>query len=335
MYSFVGRMKVAGIDFDGTNLRIGDVDRSGNVSDVVKYRVADFFSQNKMYDAIKERVSGYDCVGVSAVGSVDGLVIRDFPNSLLKGDFDFPYRLNKSGIEIDVTESMSAAVRGIKRFGQGQECDKVLVANYSLSDFGCAYALGDKIIVGDFGRQRYVPVDASFDGIECGCGGVNRLESFVTGDGAVNMVMKLMDAVGDSILTPESALYGVVQKRRGLSGREDALRHVSARDIFAAFMEYSRSGFERSNSEKSFPHRQVVGEQVLAVANSLAMMNAAYTPDIMVLMGRQTDDWDVLFEPAIEAWKKGDFQKEGIKLPEVVKCDMKEPRIVGAALPFL
>ena len=62
-------------------------------------------------------------------------------------------------------------------------------------------------------------------------------------------------------------------------------------------------------------------------------MTSVYHPvDMMVLMGSQTLDWEILFEPAIDLYRRddGSFQLEGLRQPDIVRNDLDEIGVRGA-----
>jgi hypothetical protein len=88
----------------------------------------------------------------------------------------------------------------------------------------------------------------------------------------------------------------------------------------------------------SQPQKDIRATQVKAIADSFGKMNSAYHPvDILVLMGSQTLDWEVLFEPAIEIFEgdEGHLQIPSFSKPPIVRASIEEIGIVGAVAYFL
>ncbi len=67
-------------------------------------------------------------------------------------------------------------------------------------------------------------------------------------------------------------------------------------------------------------------------------MNSAYNPvDILVLMGSQTQDWEALFAPAIQAYMadRGRLQLHSLGKPKIERAQIKEIGVVGAVAYLL
>lgn len=107
-----------------------------------------------------------------------------------------------------------------------------------------------------------------------------------------------------------------------------ALESVSAKHVYRAFAE----------DPSGEPQADIRRIQVRAIADSFGRMNSVYNPvDIIVLMGSQTNDWDALFEPAVELYRSDDdtLQLSSMPKPPVVKTRVQELGIRGAAAHHL
>jgi predicted NBD/HSP70 family sugar kinase len=312
---------IQGIDFGGTNLRIGRVNpETGEIiGEVFKQPMAQVASDEELADIASANLTPGMPVGISAAGNVDeeNLIITQSPNSSLHGEIYFGAVLKKRGFDVVMTNDMKAAAQGAARFGEGREYGNVLAATYS-SGFNCAVVRdGINVTDAEFGHMTY-----DFEsGLQCGCGGVGHLELFVSGNGAAKMARNHLSGI-----TSESHPILVLTKERTGASGKNLLKLVSAEDVFKAFRLYPDVEPQKSIREK----------QVVAIARSFGMMNCAYRPiDIMVLMGSQTKDWDILFEPAIKKYHNEILQLSTLPFPIIKRTEMPEIGVQGAAAYFL
>ena len=334
---------IYGIDFGGSNLRIGKVDpKTGNLigSPFVQplYHVT---SSEQLTKIIISKIPQNSSIGISAAGDVDerDLVIKFSPNSPIKEPIDFAEELNKD-CEIIITNDMRAAVQAAARFGEGRGLENVLLATYS-SGFNCAVVRkGENVTRAEVGHQQYGPRKG---GLVCGCGGVGHLESYVTGNGAGQMAAQYFFATHTTdhpILRFSLEDYNEHVEKGKMKGkkyplgdiqknplvRNLAISLITSKHVYQAFK-------ENADGE---PQKWIRDVQIEAIADSFGVMNSAYNPlDVMVLMGPQTKDWDILFVPAIERYHKEKLQLPSLPKPNIVKTELPEIGIQGAAAYFL
>ncbi len=85
--------KYVGIDFGGTNLRIGEVNpETGELVDEPFTRdISEVYTNKELTDIIINRVPDKANIGISAAGEIDekNLVIKFSPNSKIEKDITF------------------------------------------------------------------------------------------------------------------------------------------------------------------------------------------------------------------------------------------------------
>jgi len=332
-------MVIYGIDFGATNLRLARVDPgSGDILEQPTYlALEDFRSSEELTRRLFSLIPHGSSVGICSAGVVDeeAMTIRFSANTSLTEDITFGRELQeRHGCRVTQTNDIKAAVQAVARFGEGRGHANVLLATYS-SGFNCALTRsGKNVTTAEFGHTIYKP-DAD---LYCGCGGRGHLEIYVSGNGAASMARqylsirklrrhRLLELALEDInrasgrnLTPrdldEPSLYGW------------ALESVSAKHVYRAFAE----------DPSGEPQADIRRIQVRAIADSFGRMNSVYNPvDIIVLMGSQTNDWDALFEPAVELYRSDDdtLQLSSMPKPPVVKTRVQELGIRGAAAHHL
>ncbi|MBN1792270.1 ROK family protein [Candidatus Woesearchaeota archaeon] len=324
-----------GVDFGGTNLRVGEVNpKTGALeSDVFSMPMADIRSNHHLASILTSMLPAGSKVGISAAGNVDekNLLILESPNSPIKGVIDFAKELSMADCDVVLTNDMRAAVQAEARFGQGRRQDNVLVATYS-SGYNCAVARnGVNASSAEFGHQTYRP-----EGMFCGCGGQGHLEPYVSGNGAASMAQQylLMTRLWDHEIIDEALMdlnAGREEEQRinaPVSPEEcpGVICSITSKHVYKAFR-------KDPNGE---PQKTIRETQAQAIAHSFGMMNSAFSPlDVIVCMGSQTKDWDLLFKPAIRRYERGDLQMPSLNKPDILKTNLPEIGVQGAVAYFL
>lgn len=321
--------KFFGIDFGGTNLRIGEVKPSdGEVIDVMFDENITTISNNEdLTNLILSHIPKGSEVGICAAGNVDekNLVIIESPNSKIKGKITFGRDLANAGSKVSQTNDMKAAVQAEARYGEGKQHRNVLVATYS-SGYNCAVTRDlENVTTAEFG---HIPYGGE---LYCGCGKIGHLEPYVSGNGAASMAKQFF---GMNRKVNHSTIHQALERFNQDNGTtlkiedlknpgvfDDVVSSISSKDVYMSYRE----------SPKGEPQKYIRNTQVRAIADSFAMMNSAYNPlDIMVLMGSQTKDWDILFKPAINIYQSGENQMDSLGKPEIVKSRLPMIGIQGA-----
>jgi hypothetical protein len=310
-------------------------------------------------------------VGISAAGDVDeeNLIIRFAANSPIRGEIVFGRELrDKRGCIVVETNDMNAAVQAVARYGQGRGYENVLLATYS-SGFNCALTRGGRnVTVAEFGHMIYKQ-----DGdLYCGCGGKGHLETYVSGNGAAAMARQYLEighvtnhpildlsldrrpAERRPKLPAQTGSTDRPVRRTDVDGRVPATlarsrpgeRGLTKRDLNdPIFYAQVLGGISAKHVYQAYtrdpngqPQKDIRETQIKAIADSFGKMNSAYHPvDILVLMGSQTIDWEVLFKPAIRIFSedRGLLQIPSFAKPPIVKDSIREIGIVGAVAYFL
>ena len=333
-------MAYYGIDFGGSNLRISRVDPdTGNlIGALTTYAMQDLSSNEELIRLVMPHIPDGSNVGISAAGVVDEENLVASPvNSPIKSKITFGRALReKKGCAVKMTNDMNAAVQAAARYDQGKGYDNVLLATYS-SGYNCALTRrGRNVTTAELGHIVYKPSGDLY----CGCGGKGHLETYVSGNGAAAMAKQYLGicqlknhAILDCCLADynSSCAPGNKLKREDLKDPRNyasILQLVSAKHVYAAY----------AQQPADQPQQDIRKTQVEAIADSFGKMNSAYHPvDVMVLMGSQTLDWDILFVPAIEKYcnDRGIYQLVGLPRPLIKRAHISEIGLAGAVAYFL
>jgi len=334
-------MDYYGIDFGGTNLRISQVDpETGRLAGrLFSHPMAEVSSNEELTEMVLRRVPEGSSVGISSAGDVDEerLVIRAAANSPIKEEIVFGRKLREThGCRVEQTNDMNASVQAVTRYGQGRGYRNVLLATYS-SGFNCALTRdGRNVTTAEFGHAVY----KSDGDLYCGCGGKGHLETYVSGNGAATMARQYLGirqirnhpildfSLSDWNQAREGEKPVVKAELENPDLYAAVLMNISAKHVYMAYRRIPEGQ----------PQKDIRDTQVRAVTDSIARMNSAYNPvDILVLMGSQTQDWEALFAPAIQAYMadRGRLQLHSLGKPKIERAQIKEIGVVGAVAYLL
>lgn len=328
-----------GIDFGGSNLRISEVnpDTGDLIGRSYICSLNDITTNEQLNELIFANIPEGVNVGVCAAGKVneDTLVIEESPNSGIKGEINFARDLSEKGRKVVATNDMKAAVQAVAKYGEGKKFSNVLMATYS-SGYNCAVARDKKVVTtAEFGHNPYPKGD-----LFCGCGKKGHLEPYVSGNGAATMAKQFFDIThkpDHEILANAIEDLNVKRRQENIPGYkiEDlknpeihsrVVSSINAKHVYQAY---------RKNPHQE-PQRAIRETQVQGIADSFTAMNSAFNPlEVMVLMGSQTNDWDILFEPAIDKYRAGESQMDSLYKPKIVVTELKEIGVVGAVAYFI
>lgn len=324
-------MTYTGIDFGGSTIRVSEVNpETGElIGEPFVQSLLEVNSNKNLNKIIFEHVPENSKIGISAAGNIDeeNLVILESANSKITSEITFARDLAGEGYSVTITNDMKAAVQGAARYGEGKNLDNVLLATYS-SGFNCAVTRkGVNVTTAEFGHQPYKNRGDLF----CGCGRKGHLEVYLSGNGAAAMAKQffftthltehpiLADALRDY-----NAAKGTNYNEGDLKNPElhlSVVNSIGAKNVYSAF---KKDSFQE-------PQRSIQESQAEAIASSFGMMNSAYNPlDVIVTMGSQTKDWDVLFEKAISIYNNGDSQLPSLNKPKIVRTELPEIGVQGA-----
>ncbi len=329
-----------GIDFGGTFLRVAEVNpETGIVPGTLVVQDITSLTNNIELTALVESMIPRGCaVGISAAGDTDEeeLIVKQSPNSHIKTAITFARDLRDRGHQVSITNDMKAAAQGAARFGEGKGHRNVLVATYS-SGYNCAVVrTGVNASTAEFGHQLYKR-DAD---LFCGCGERGHLEIYVSGNGAASMAQQffLMTHHRDHLIL-RSALDDYNAKAQDAGELTYVISDLSTPRIHTHLVgaigaKHVYQAYRAAPTEE--PQRAIHDTQVHAIAQSFGMMVSAFNPlDVMVLMGSQTKDWDILFKPAIALYQQGGFQIPSLPKPPILKTELTEIGVVGAVAYLL
>ncbi|RLG14016.1 MAG: hypothetical protein DRN66_03055 [Candidatus Nanohalarchaeota archaeon] len=329
---------IYGIDFGGTNLRIGKV--NPETGELLKKPVSVPMNSIKTNDELTKiilsHVKDAKRIGISAAGDVDekNLILKKSPNSRIKGGITFGKILKQKGYDIVMCNDLKAASQGIARYGEGKHYENVLVATYS-SGFNCAVCRNKiNITTSELGHMIYEPDSHLF----CGCGGTGHLEIFVSGNGAASMAKQyfLITKQRDHpILKLSLGAYNkTIRKKYNLGDLQNPdvfaviVASIGSKQIYQAYRKYP----------KDEPQKHIRNTQVEAIADSFGRMVGVFNPiDIMVLMGSQTKDKDLLFDPAIKLYAKSNdqYQLGTLAKPKIAVTKLEDIGLIGAVGHFI
>ncbi|NQT26125.1 ROK family protein [candidate division KSB1 bacterium] len=303
-----------GIDFGGTNLRIGRLKDGDNHPDHLKIEcredISGISTNEDLFQLIKKFIPQNARVGISAAGNVNekDCIIAYSPNSKIKGTITFGSSLKtECGCQVHMTNDLKAAVQAEARYGSGKELENVLVATYS-SGFNCAVARNKQNVTSaEFGHLRYKQDGDLF----CGCGGLGHIEPYVSGNGAASMAKQFFHMNKHTDHPIILANLEDCDDKKDLNIDEhyaQIVYKIGSKHVYQAF---------KSHPDQA-PQKQIFETQVKAIATSFGIMNSAYNPlDIMVLMGSQTKD-AFIFEKAIAKYQEETLQNPSLPKPTIV-----------------
>lgn len=326
-------MSYYGIDFGGTQLRIGQVNPSDGtlVGTTSATNISTVSSNDQLLTIILQELPAPESItiGVGAAGTVDeeNLVIKSSPNSSIKGEITFPRELQQRGFRVVVTNDMKAASQAAARFGEGKGLENVVTATYSSGYNFAVVRKGQNASTAEFGHLVYKP-----DGdLYCGCSGKGHLEIYVSGNGAAAQARQFFSttnvrkhpiidaAIKDFNLNLAHPMIDDSISRSDVFSM--AVGAITARHVYQAYR----------IDPTGEPQRSIRDSQVQAIAHSFGAMVSAVNPvDIIVAMGSQTKDWDVLFVPAIERYHGECYQNPSIPKPRIVRTGLPEIGVQGA-----
>ena len=331
-----------GIDTGGTNIRAYLVNPDNGEIDLenplVKTKASDISSNKELTELLYEKIKTLGSSGKVKIGSVSaGLidkkrkVIVSSPNfKSFKGEITYPKDLAEIGYDVTIANDMEGGAMGIVFYGPGKGLEKGLVATYSS---GHNYAVWEdnhiRLMQIEAGHKHY----RKNSGIFCGCSGEGHLEPYVSGNGASGMAVQFLFMQG---IPHHTILEETLRKKSGEINlgdierlktdgefRKKALFKISSREVYAAY--------KRNPGEN--PQKTIRNLQVEAIADSISfMMSDNASLDLMVFMGSQTKDWDLLFEPAKKMIEENpeDYHLPALKLPKIIKNEIKKIGVRGA-----
>lgn len=326
-------MDITCVDMGGSNLRIAQVRDDGTIqSEVIKHPVHQLRDDRQVVELIAEQARAKR-VSICCAGDIDEehLIIKYSSNVPYSKRLEYPRMLKERGLDVVLTNDMRAAVMGEAVYGSGKGKRRVAVATFS-SGANCAVADNQKVVTSaEFGHMPFV----HSAGLFCGCGQHGHLEPYVSGNGAATWAQQffhishqrehpLLDACRKRLARSQSA------SSSAQGADDDAWRRtvasITAADVYDACRE----------APDQEPQRTIRQTQVLAIAHCFGAMLSAYNPlDVIVLMGSQTNDWDVLFEPAIQRLRTGGLALPSLSIPPIVKTALPEIGLQGAAAYYL
>lgn len=312
-------MELTCVDMGGSNLRIAQVRDDGTIAgDIFKRSAKSLTSDQEVVQIISDLAKG-NAVSICCAGDIDepNRIVRYSSNVGYAKRLEYPRMLADKGLDVVLTNDMRAAVMGEAAYGAGKDYRRVAVATFS-SGANCAVADAKKVVTSaEFGHMAY----HREGGLFCGCGAQGHLEPYVSGNGAATWARQFFDITYQR----EHPILQAAMQRVQRPATDDSTRAVSeinAADVYAAY---------RKNPAQE-PQRSIRDAQVQAIAHLLGAMISAYNPlDIIILMGSQTLDWDVLFAPAIQRLNAGGFALPSLLIPPIVRTTLPEIGLQGAA----
>lgn len=338
---------IYGIDFGGSGPRIWKINLENGrlIKKVLSLPAEKINSNEELTSIILNCIEKGAKVGVGAAGDVDekNLIIKYSPNFPIKEKITFPRDLAREGRNVTLTNDMRAAVQAVVRYepfvkNSKRKIRNIAVATYS-SGFNAAVARDDEIVTqAEFGHIIYKKNSELF----CGCGRKGHYEIFVSGNGAASIAKQYFSITQDinhPIIKEALKDYNKEAKKENkptykpedLENRIAYLivfNSISSKHIYEACRKYPNQD----------PQKSIRNTQIEAIADSFGLINSSYNPlDLIVCMGSQTKDADILFEPAIKKYRSREFkgQLPGLKKPEVIITQLPEIGAQGAAAYFL
>ena len=331
-------MVICGIDFGGTNLRLGEVNpKTGKLlKKSFSVPMNTIKTNDELTQIILSQIGCAKKIGISAAGDVDerNLIIKMSPNSRIKEHITFGKTLKQKGFDVIMTNDMKAAVQGVARFGEGKKYQNVLVATYS-SGFNCAVAR-DKINT-TAAELSHIIYKQNGD-LFCSCGGMGHLDTYVSGNGAASMAKQYFFITKQSNHTILDLSLEEYNKKKNTKYTPKDLKKSEVFALIVSSITSKHVYLAYSSNPNQEPQKHIRNIQIEAIANSFGTMVSAFNPlDLMVLMGSQTNDWDILFKPAIKKYNSSttQYQLASLEKPKIIKTNLSDIGIIGAAAYFI
>lgn len=332
---------VWGIDIGGTKIRIGKVDvDNGEVIELKTLPMDSVHTNETLTKLVSQELEEKCKVGIASAGVIDeeNLTIKYSPNFNIKKEITLARDLKEMGHEVTITNDMRAAVQAAAKYGEGVGYENVAVATYSTGFNAAVVRNGVNVTSAEIGHMIYDPNSSLF----CGCGARGHLEIFVSGNGAACMakqyflitkefdhpiIYKTLEEYNENAKKKDKPFYEIKDLRKKEIFAE-IVASITAKHIYSAY---------REEPEKE-PQRYIREVQVKAIADSFAKIVSVWNPiDIIVCMGSQTKDKEILFDPAIERYYKeiDRGQMPTLKKPKIVITKLHEIGVLGAAAYFM
>lgn len=205
------------LDFGGTKLLVGEVDASGNILRYKKYDTG-FFNQQEAVDMINESIADYIATmgwhnGQKPVSMGVGLIGRVNPTEGVWLQID-PSRTQpiplaaqlteKFGIPCHIDNDVKSATRAERVWGFGQVSNNFIYINVGTGLAAGIVVNGHQIRGAHFnaGEIGHSVVGVS-NGVRCGCGRMNCVETIVSGIGFDRSARELKKLHPTSLAIPE------------------------------------------------------------------------------------------------------------------------------------
>lgn len=323
-------MSYYGIDYGGTKLRIGQVNPdSGSLIELTTLDSAKIRDNASLFQAVRRHLPEHAQVGISAAGDIDEdrRIIRFSPNSMIDGEISLGADLQSAGYNVVILNDIRAATQGEAWFGAGNRNRAICVATYS-TGFNCAFAREGLVSSrqAEVGHSLY-PGGMS---LKCGCGGLDHLENYVSGGGAAQMARRLLYGRSPTHRLYRMALAAYNERHNGSLSPEDLTSDPALQQEVLELLDAAMIYRAYRDNPVEQPQHNVREIQCRAIAVSLSLMIHFYNRlDRILLMGSQTKDWDILFEPAIaEVFDVG--MMSSLPRPSISPTSFEETGVIGA-----
>lgn len=205
------------LDFGGTKLLVGEVDASGNILRYKKYDTG-FFNQQEAVDMINESIADYIAtmgwhngqkpvsMGVGLIGRVntaEGVWLQIDPSRTQP--IPLAAQLTeKFGIPCHIDNDVKSATRAERVWGFGQVSNNFIYINVGTGLAAGIVVNGHQIRGAHFnaGEIGHSVVGVS-NGVRCGCGRMNCVETIVSGIGFDRSARELKKLHPTSLVIPE------------------------------------------------------------------------------------------------------------------------------------
>ncbi len=126
--------KDVGVDYGGTKIAIARGNRdTGRLIGAPTFLDSKKFATNaELTRAIRETLPSENCnVFIGAAGLIEGLIVKNSPNSAINGSVTFARDLKEDGYTVALTNDMAASLSGVVRWGPGKGHACSAVGTYS------------------------------------------------------------------------------------------------------------------------------------------------------------------------------------------------------------
>lgn len=301
--------KVIAVDFGGTNIRGGIVDKTGAIESRVSKRTPQYESADEILSAIADLINklrnsddSIRTIGIAAAAVLDlrDLTKTEWPNVLKLEGVDFPSEIGKrTHLEVVIENDATAAAIGEHWLGAAKGTDNAICITLGTGVGGGLIINGEPVtgVTGTAGEIGHICLD--IDGPKCGCGSNGCLEQYSSGTAIVRTVRELFAEFPDSVLRARS--------------------EFDPKDV------YNAAKHGDSAALRAF---EIAGARLgMALAGLINLLN----PEVIVITGGVAAAWELFIDATMNEVRKRAFHQPAERVKIVRGALRDNAGIIGVA----